>query len=187
MLVGVFMLKLLEIEALERFVNIGVPVALFFFFEYFIDQHRSEDTPRFVGVYPRALFNGMFWMAFLAAFDAGFSIIFMLFQLMYQAFRSLLPEKKGRRRSSGWAPYVRAGIAIALFGAVLMSAGSFIETIFAHPALFFWLFLLPVAAGLTAYFSMLVFRSYGEAFVGRNWLMSGGGRRSVRSLSAGRL
>ncbi|MEM7035384.1 MAG: hypothetical protein AAF570_00315 [Bacteroidota bacterium] len=174
------LLKSMGFSGLERFINIGFPVAAFFLFEYVLDRNEGGENRRFLGLRPRALFNGLFWLAYLAASDAGFSIIFILFQLLYQAFRSLLPLAVGRRRGRGPSNelYVRAGIALAAFVAVLFLSDSLIEFVFAQPALFFWFGLLPPIFGLVAYFGAVVAKSIKSMETSGQWrtygLISGG-------------
>ena len=77
------LLRLLGIQQVERFMNIALPIAWFFFIEYLNLRYRRPNKQLlYRKLNPYALFNALFATSYLALSDAGFSIIFLLFLLL---------------------------------------------------------------------------------------------------------
>ncbi|MEM0998074.1 MAG: hypothetical protein AAGN35_13385 [Bacteroidota bacterium] len=159
-LLGIALIKVLDLERLERFVNIAAPVALFLFAEWTIEHHRNESQDRYLGLNPYSLFNALLVLVLLAISDAGFGIIFLLFSLIFQMYRTLLrpgisTRRSGLRRNLG--PALAAGASFVL---VLLGADDFINFVFARTSLFYWALLGPVLLGSALYFAAVIGRDF---------------------------
>jgi hypothetical protein len=157
-LLGANLVEALGFERLERFANIMGPMALFFYVEFQVDRHRSEPEDRFWGLNPFSLLNSLFILAFLALTDAGFGIIFLLFNLLFQMYRTLLRPGRNTRRSGLQQNLLPALGAVVAFVLVLFGADEFIEFVFARTGLFYWAVLIPAGLASVLYFAALALR-----------------------------
>lgn len=152
LLITAIVVKKLDWQAPSRFVNIAFPMAWFFWVEYIIERFRSGEESRFWRTNPFSLVNSLATLVLLGLTDAGFGIIFLLFNLLFQAYRILMrPRDKSRSRglSYWWAPAAIAGV---VFIVVLFGADDFIHFVFARKTAFYWGVLLPGILGLVLYF-----------------------------------
>lgn len=149
-------LRALGLAQLERFINIGFPIAFFLYFEFLHFKFREDPREHhFLGIHPGSLFNTLLALGFLALADAGFSIIFLLFSLLWRFFRTFGRGGKKKRFRVEFGLSI-AGIALLIglvfFGDLLLGF------IFSHSALFYWILVLPLGGLFTWYFTGVVLR-----------------------------
>lgn len=163
------LLKGLGLEQLERFLNIAFPICFFLFLAHLNAMHRNPGRRyHFRKVNPFALFNGALVFFYLSLADAGFSIVFLLFLLIWESFRRTWSDVhgSGKGRKLGW---LLVPGTILLLVLILLVADQAIAFIFEWPALFYWLGLLPVIGLGSWYFGGLVLDELGKEGPVWNW------------------
>ncbi len=150
------LLRLLGISQLERFLNIGFPIAFFLFFEYLHFQYRADPREHhFLGIHPFSLFNTLLTLGFLALSDAGFSIIFLLFSLLWRFFRTL---ERSRRQKRFRLETGLSLVGLAALGILIAMGDLLLGFIFNHSVLFYWALVLPLVGIMAWYFGGVVAR-----------------------------
>ncbi len=106
----------------ERFANIAMPVFIYFFTAY-VNARRDWDYEHDTyNINPFRALNTFVTLGIIAALDTGYSIIFLLFILLFELFRNLqrLYQKRGaRKRKRALATVIVVGLGfvlIILFG-----------------------------------------------------------------------
>lgn len=155
---------------LERFANIAAPVGFFFFVEHLLEKHRPASQVRYRGLHPFALVNTLLTILYLGVTDAGFGIIFILFTLIYQLYRTILRPQKEGRSAFTLAAVVPAVLLILAFASLLFGADRLILGIFSSTQLYFWIFFVPIALYLTFYFTDYALHQAGTTSRKSIWL-----------------
>jgi|GEM_PF-5115171 len=152
-------LRLLGLSQVERFMNIAYPIGFFFLVEYIHLKYRNHSKKfRYRGIDPFALFNAIFTAFYLALSDAGFSIIFLLFLLLWEAVRAVHEAVQGKQRKKPRPFWTKAIICIAVLFLLILFADQLIGFIFNQSAWFYWTFILPITGISTWYFAGVVLR-----------------------------
>ncbi len=159
-------LRFLGIGQVERFINIALPIGYFFFIEYLNLRYRRPNKQLFYrGINPYSLFNALFTTGYLALSDAGFSIIFLLFLLLWSTVRSVYNATFGKRQSKSNTAWIRSGITLLSLFLVIWKADELIAFVFGQSTWFYWLFILPFAGVTIWYFAGVVLKDLDRS----NW------------------
>lgn len=152
-------LRLLGLGQVERFMNIAYPIGFFFLIEYIHLKYRHQSKKyRYRGIDPFALFNALFTALYLAVSDAGFSIIFLLFLLLWESIRAVHQAVQGKQRKKPRPFWIKAAISLISLFLLILLADKLIGFIFNQSEWFYWLFVLPIAGVFTWYFAGVVLR-----------------------------
>lgn len=166
LLIIMILLRAIGIGQVERFMNIALPIGYFFFIEYLNLRYRRPNKQLlYRRINPYTLFNALFTTGYLALSDAGFSIIFLLFLLLWSTVRSVYNATFGKRKSQTRTAWIRAVVTLLVLFLVIWRADELIAFVFGHSQWFYWIFVLPMAGLTIWYFAGVILRDLDRS----NW------------------